>query len=86
MSNTQQGPANDHEFLKDLILEKGDIAIFDKAYVDYAQYDEWGSEGIYFATREKENAKSTVLLEKELPEDKDFEIVIDEEIIKEYKD
>jgi len=28
------GAANDHEFLKHLILEKGDIAIFDKAYVD----------------------------------------------------
>jgi len=29
------GAANDHEFLKHLLLEKGDIAIFDKAYVDY---------------------------------------------------
>lgn len=79
------GTSNDHEFLKHLILEKGDIAIFDKAYVDYAQYACWNTEGIYFVTREKENAKSTVLLEKDLPEDKDFEILLDEEIIKEYK-
>jgi hypothetical protein len=80
------GAANDHEFLKDLILEKGDIAIFDKAYVDYAQYDKWSSEGIYFVTREKDNAKSIVLSERDLPDDKDFEILLDEEVIKEYKD
>ncbi len=35
------GAANDHEFLNYLLLEKGDIAIFDKAYGDYAQYAKW---------------------------------------------
>jgi hypothetical protein len=80
------GASNDHDFLKHLILKKGDIAIFDKAYVDYAQYDKWSSEEIFFVTREKDNAKSIVLSERELPEDKDFEILIDEEVIKEYKD
>ncbi len=84
--NYTAGAANDHEFLKNLILEKGDIAIFDKAYVDYAQYAKWSKEGIYFVTREKENAKSAVLLERDLPDDKDFEILLDEEVIKEYKD
>jgi hypothetical protein len=80
------GAANDHEFLKHLLLEKGDIAIFDKAYVDYAQYAKWSREGIYFVTREKENAKSIVISERDLPNDKDFEILLDEEVIKEYKD
>jgi len=80
------GAANDHGFLKHLILEKDDIAIFDKAYVDYAQYAKWSSEGIYFVTREKDNAKSIVLSERDLPDDKDFEILLDEEVIKEYKD
>ncbi len=80
------GAANDHDFLKHLILEKDDIVIFDKAYVDYAQYAQWSSEGIYFVTREKDNAKSIVLLERDLPDDKDFEILVDEEVIKEYKD
>lgn len=47
------GAANDHDFLKHPILEKGDIAIFDKAYVDYAQYAKWSSEGSFFVTREK---------------------------------
>ena len=80
------GANNDHDFLKDLVLEKGDIAIFDKAYVDYAQYAKWSREGISFVTREKDNAKSITLTERELPIDKDFEILLDEEVIKEYKD
>jgi hypothetical protein len=80
------GAANDHDFLNHLILTKDDIAIFDKAYVDYAQYAKWSSEGIYFVTREKDNAKSIVLSERDLPDDKDFEILLDEEVIKEYKD
>jgi len=80
------GAANDHDFLKHLILNKDDIAIFDKAYVDYAQYAKWSREGIFFVTREKDNAKSVVLSERDLPNDRDFEILLDEEIIKEYKD
>lgn len=80
------GAANDHDFLKHLILEKGDIAIFDKAYVDYAQYAKWSSEGIFFVTREKDNAKSIVLFERDLPDDRNFEILLDEEVIKEYND
>ena len=80
------GASNDHEFLAHLVLEKDDIAIFDKAYVDYNQYAKWSSSGINFVTREKDNAKSIVLLERDLPDDKDFEILIDEEVIKEYKD
>jgi hypothetical protein len=80
------GASSDHDFLQHLILEKEDIAIFDKAYVDYAQYAKWGREGIYFVTREKDNAKSIVLSERELPIDKNFELLLDEEVIKEYKD
>jgi hypothetical protein len=79
------GAANDHDFLKHLILEKDEIAIFDKAYVDYAQYAKWSDEGIYFVTREKDNAKSIAISERDLPDDKDFEILLDEEVIKEYK-
>lgn len=80
------GAANDHEFLKHVLLEKGDIAIFDKGYVDYSQYAKWGQEDIYFVTREKDNAKSLQLLERDLPDDKDFDITLDEEVLKKYKD
>ncbi len=80
------GATNDHTFLKDLVLKPHDIAIFDKAYVDYQQYAKWSSEDIYFVTREKDNAKNTIILERDLPDDKDFEILKDEEVMKVYKD
>ena len=79
------GASNDHEFMKDLILEKGDIAIFDKAYVDYEQYHTWNKDDIYFVTREKDNAKSITIKERDLPDDKDFDVLLDEEVLKEYK-
>ena len=79
------GATNDHTFLKNLVLNPHDIAIFDKAYVDYQQYAKWSSENIYFVTREKDNAKSTSILERDLPDDKDFEILKDEEVMKTYK-
>jgi hypothetical protein len=80
------GAANDHEFLKHVVLEKNDIAIFDKGYVDYAQYAKWGKEDIFFVTREKDNAKSVQILERDLPEDRNFEITLDEEVLIDYKD
>ena len=47
------GATIDHSFLPSLQLKPFDIAIFDKAYVDYQQYDKWTQEDIYFVTREK---------------------------------
>ena len=44
------GANNNHEFIKDQILEKGDIAIFNKAYVDYEHYHKWNKDDIYFVT------------------------------------
>lgn len=80
------GATNDHTFLKDLELKPHDIAIFDKAYVDYPQYACWNKLSIYFVTREKDNAKSITIWERELPDDKDFEVLLDEEVMKTYKD
>lgn len=80
------GASNDHEFLKHVKLTSQDIAIFDKAYVDYAQYAQWSMDDIYFVTREKENAKSLVLDERDLPDDANFEILLDEDIVNAYKD
>ena len=80
------GATSDHSFLSAVQLNPFDIAIFDKAYIDYAQYAKWSSEGIYFVTREKENAKGTMVLDRDLPDDKDFEILKDEDNLKVFKD
>jgi len=80
------GATHDQCFFESLQLQKDDIAIMDKAYVNYNQFATWAEQGIYFVTREKDNAKSIAVLEKDLPDDKDFEILLDEQALYHYKD
>ena len=48
---------HDHIFLKEVHhLPKGSIITFDKGYVDYAQYEEFTKNSIWYVTRLKENA------------------------------
>ena len=56
----------------------------DRYWDIYAQYNKWSKEDVFFVTREKDNAKSIVLLERDLPNDKDFEILLDEHIVNRY--
>ena len=48
---------HDHQFLKDIKLPKGSYITFDKAYVDYSQYDEFTRTDVFYVTRLKTNAK-----------------------------
>lgn len=50
---------HDHTFLKELDLKKGSWVVFDKGYVDYSQYHNWSLDGVYFVTRQKDNAVYT---------------------------
>jgi|SRR3984885_1970361 hypothetical protein len=47
---------HDHVFLRDLELKKGSFVVFDKGYLDYNQYQQWTLDGVYFVTRQRENA------------------------------
>ena len=72
---------HDNERARELCahLRPGEIAVFDKAYVDYAHLrhlDEWG---IFWVTRAKENMAYTVVEERPLP--KDSKILRDEVIV-----
>src|SRR6202167_1087883 len=72
---------HDNERARELCahLRPGEIAVFDKAYVDYAHLrhlDEWG---IFWVTRAKENMAYTVVEERPLP--KDGQILRDEVIV-----
>ncbi|WP_130854987.1 IS4 family transposase [Olivibacter jilunii] len=71
---------HDHVFLKELALKKGSFVVFDKGYVDYTQYASWDMEGVFFVTRQKENAvyKS---LEQFTVHQKDAEGVMEDEVI-----
>jgi len=65
---------HDHMFLKDLNLKKGSFVVFDKAYNDYKQYDQWTNDDIYFVTRQKNNARYTSITEFDLSKDKTIEL------------
>jgi hypothetical protein len=47
---------NDVTFLKDIQLAAGSFLVFDKGYVNYAQYQRLGDQGVYFVTRNKKDA------------------------------
>lgn len=71
---------HDHTFLKDLELKKGSYVVFDKGYVDYGQYRQWTLEGVYFVTRQKDNARYTAIKEFDLPEGTSDAVLKDERI------
>ena len=71
---------HDHTFLKNLELKKGSIVVFDKGYNDYNQYLQWSLEGVYFVTRQKDNAVWASIEEFEIPEGTDNGVLKDEKI------
>ena len=76
---------HDHMFLKEVFrLPKGTIITFDKGYVDYAQYEAFSQQSIWYVTRLKANALYKAREEFDIPDDADSGILKDEEIILYY--
>ncbi len=67
-------------------MKKGEVALFDKAYNNYALFNKWNEEEIYFITRLKNNAKEMLLEEFDLPKATPDEILRDVKIALKYKD
>ncbi len=81
--------AREHDSLfiqKEGVIKKGEVALFDKAYNNYALFDQWNKEDIFFVTRLKNNAKETLLEEFELPKATPDTILRDAKIALKYKD
>jgi hypothetical protein len=73
---------HDHMFLEEVLsLVPGSIITFDKGYVDYAQYDAFTQNSIWYVTRLKDNALYTARKEFDIPDDADSGVLKDEEII-----
>jgi len=51
-----EAKSHDKNFLKHLVLPKGSMIVFDKAYNHYLQFAEWTAEGVNFVCRLKDNA------------------------------
>jgi hypothetical protein len=81
--------AREHDSLfiqKEGVMNKGEVALFDKAYNNYALFDKWNEQGIYFVTRLKNNAKETLLQEFDLLKVTPDEVLRDAKIALQYKD
>ena len=67
-------------------MNKGEVALFDKAYNNYALFDKWNKDEIFFVTRLKNNAKETLIKEFDLLEATPDNILRDAKIALQYKD
>lgn len=78
---------HDHMFLDEVLnLAEGSIITFDKGYVDYAQYEAFTKNSIWYVTRLKDNAVYNAREEFDIPDDADTGVLKDEEIILYYGD
>lgn len=68
------------------VVHKNEIAVFDKAYNNYALFDRWNQQDIFFVTRLKDNAKERFIEEKDLLGDTPDEVLRDAKIALPYKD
>ncbi len=68
------------------VANKNEVLLFDKAYNNYALFDEWNQESIYFVTRLKHNAKETFIEEYDLTEATPDNILRDAKIALNYSD
>jgi hypothetical protein len=76
---------HDHMFLDQVLnLAAGSIITFDKGYVDYAKYETFTKNSIWYVTGMKENAVYNSREEFDIPDDADTGVLKDEEIILYY--
>lgn len=64
-ANITDGKMHEVNIAKGLELPKGSILAIDKGYMDYALFDKWTHDGIFFVTRLKDNADYTVIERRE---------------------
>ncbi|HOV27770.1 MAG TPA: IS4 family transposase [Pseudobacteroides sp.] len=74
-----EGIIHDKEKLKTFVTEPGITYLFDRAYIDYKEYDRYCKEGIFFISRLKKNAIINILNENFIP--KGSTVLSDKEVI-----
>jgi hypothetical protein len=74
-----EGIIHDKEKMKTFVKEPGVTYLFDRAYLDYKEYDRYYKEGIFFVSRLKKNAIIRVLNENAVS--KGSNVLSDKEVI-----
>ncbi len=78
-ANLTDGKVHEINIARGLTFPKGSIVAIDKGYIDYALFGTWTSEGIYFVTRQKENADYTVIEDRTVPNNRN---IVKDELIR----
>lgn len=63
-----EGIVHDVVVAQTLHLPKGSIVAMDRAYCDYALFERWTQEGVFFVTRQKGNAVFKVVQDRAVPQ------------------
>lgn len=71
---------SDSPYIGRVPLSAGDIAVFDMGYWNYARFLEWSRRGVFFVTRQKENALYEVVMDIPVPSASDPRIISDQKI------
>lgn len=74
-----EGIIHDKEKMKTFVKEPGTTYLFDRAYLDYKEYDRYCKEGIFFVSRLKKNAIIKVMNENAVS--KGSTVLSDKEVI-----
>jgi hypothetical protein len=61
------GRVHEVNIAKMLSFPLGSIVVMDRGYVNYALFAKWTDEGIFFVTRQKDNADFRVIEERDIP-------------------
>lgn len=67
-----EGNVHEVNIAHTLRFPKGSILAIDRGYVDYEQFARWTEAGIFFVTREKNNAAFKVIEKREVPDNKNI--------------
>ena len=67
-----EGRVHEVRIARGLSFPKGSILAIDKGYIDYGLFYRWTVQGVYFVTRQKDNADYSVVKSNPLPENRNI--------------
>jgi hypothetical protein len=67
-----EGSVHEINIAKGLSFPKGSVVALDRGYTDYVLFARWTKEGVFFVTRQKDNADYTVVEEKPVPQNRNI--------------
>ena len=73
-----RGCVHEVNIARELSFPQGSILAIDRGYTDYALFAHWTETGVYFVTRQKDNAKYRVVEKRIVPQNRN---ILKDEII-----